>query len=381
MDNDSHPDDSLSTPTKEQPVEGDVSTVPKELISSDNEKESPTKEDQPSLFRRATRGWSHFTSMLQHGILAFVVTLSLRAAKKPKTAILTVVCLSFGLLLTGYSTNFYVELKEEQMFAPLDSPVREQLRYIDQVEYPELVRYLILLVHNDGDNALTYEAVDILFQAVDLARNVEPYDEFCGPEGCDTVGIPRWWGMNSTLFREETKGSDELTRLRLSNNTWYDGTPVPQELFLGHLEKDENGICTSAQSLLTTINVPETGQDGHDAPYFELYVINALHELRNQIQQDPDISLSFEFVAVRSYPDELMRAIQKDIPLVPCVVVIMTLFTCSIFFRNDKIQSRTALGIGSVFTIVMSLMSGYGFAFLIGVPFTSMSQLLPFVGK
>lgn len=73
------------------------------------------------------------------------------------------------------------------------------------------------------------------------------------------------------------------------------------------------------------------------------------------------------------------RAIVKDIPLVPIVFIIMSIFTCAIFFKRDKVRSRSLLGFAAVLSVLLSILTGYGMVFIIGIPFTSMTQLLPFV--
>lgn len=44
-------------------------------------------------------------------------------------------------------------------------------------------------------------------------------------------------------------------------------------------------------------------------------------------------------------------------------------------------RSRALLGLAGVVSILLSIMTGYGLMFLIGVPFTSMTPLVPFIVK
>lgn len=60
------------------------------------------------------------------------------------------------------------------------------------------------------------------------------------------------------------------------------------------------------------------------------------------------------------------RAIVNDIPLVPIVFVVMGIFTSLVFWKKDKVQSRSLLGFGAVVTVLLSIMSGYGLQFVIG---------------
>jgi hypothetical protein len=61
------------------------------------------------------------------------------------------------------------------------------------------------------------------------------------------------------------------------------------------------------------------------------------------------------------------------------VFIIMSIFTCLVFMKQHKVYSRSLLGLAAVFSVLLSLMSGYGSMFICGVPLTSMTQILPFV--
>ena len=57
----------------------------------------------------------------------------------------------------------------------------------------------------------------------------------------------------------------------------------------------------------------------------------------------------------------------------------MSFFTCLVFFRKHKVQSRTLLALGAVGSVVLSLMAGFGLVFLFGVPLTNITTIVPFI--
>merc|ERR1712232_359347 len=57
----------------------------------------------------------------------------------------------------------------------------------------------------------------------------------------------------------------------------------------------------------------------------------------------------------------------------------MSMFTGLVFFRRNWVHSRVLLGSGAVCSVFLSIMVGYGILFIIGVPFTSMTQVVPFI--
>ena len=59
------------------------------------------------------------------------------------------------------------------------------------------------------------------------------------------------------------------------------------------------------------------------------------------------------------------------------VFVIMSIYTSAIFTRRGSVESRALLGFCAVISVLLSLMTGYGLMFVIGVPMSSMTQILP----
>jgi hypothetical protein len=44
----------------------------------------------------------------------------------------------------------------------------------------------------------------------------------------------------------------------------------------------------------------------------------------------------------------------------------MTLFTSLVFWKQDKVQSRSLLGLGAVLSVFLSIMGGFGLVILTG---------------
>lgn len=90
-------------------------------------------------------------------------------------------------------------------------------------------------------------------------------------------------------------------------------------------------------------------------------------------------SLTLFPIPLFTFKNRAIRAIKADLPLIPSVFVIMSLFTTIVFYQRDKIKSRSFLGFCAVCSVLLSLAASYGFLFILGVPLTSLTQLLPFV--
>jgi predicted RND superfamily exporter protein len=57
----------------------------------------------------------------------------------------------------------------------------------------------------------------------------------------------------------------------------------------------------------------------------------------------------------------------------------MSMFTCLVFCKWHKVYSRTLLGLSAVVAVFLSIAASYGLMFIFGIPFTSITQLLPFI--
>merc|ERR1712003_326354 len=159
----------------------------------------------------------------------------------------------------------------------------------------------------------------------------------------------------------------------MSADLYGDGTPVTRDTIYGTPIVGDDGNLTSVTAYFAIIALPDTDE----ALEFETEALDVLEKIRDTWSNDPEIGLKLECIAQRSFDDEFERAIVSDLLLVPLVFVAMSIFTCAIFYQN--VNSRCLLGFSAVVSVFLSIMTGFGFMFICGVPFTSMSQILPFI--
>ncbi|CAB9499474.1 Pick C1-like protein 1 [Seminavis robusta] len=346
-----------------------------------------TKYESTGYISNCVYGWKRVTQLLHLTITKSVVALSLISARNPKRCIGLISLLSITLITTGLFTNFNLNPGDEHIFAPVNCLPQEHFQWVEDT-FPVSQRPLILLLHADGQNIMTYEAMRRVFQVTDMVQDISGYDTICagsdGDDGCSIPGLTRFWDHNATLFEEQTQGSDEMVMQTLSQDA-ADGTPFPHSLFIGNLRREafisEDGnnrtLITFAQSLVSIIEIPDWSNG--ESQEFELEMINLMKPIKAAwAAQGEDQPYRLEIYTGRSVADEITQAIADDMPLIPCVFAIMAAFTCMVFCHRDIIQSRALIGIGSVVTILLSIMSGFGLVFCIGLPFTSMTSILPF---
>ena len=142
---------------------------------------------------------------------------------------------------------------------------------------------------------------------------------------------------------------------------------------------------TSAQCLAIKLDIPDVGTATDD---FESDALERLSKLQAKYQSNDStatdsvvpVAVQLEYFTMNGYQYEMMRAMFMDFPLVAVLIVVMVAFAMLIFSdRHDRVQSRGMVGLYSFTTIGLSLFTGYGIMWCIGVPLTTVATLIPFV--
>jgi Niemann-Pick C1 protein len=362
-----------------------------------------TKNDGPLYRDPIWPFWTRCTNVLHTIIRSFVATLSVHAARFPKSYALAITIISLSTLAIGLFTNFTIETKYEVIYAPSGKRPTEYLDWIYRPDtgFPDAGRPITLLLHNQGSNVISKQGLRQVFQAIEMLMNIEGYSEACAqseysmkyPNGtktenaCNIIGTTRYWYYDSKLFEEDVETDLQVIHA-ISNETYPDGLPVYRDFILGQYELSNrisaNDTIAFAKSFQETILLPDT----ISSIEFETKAIENLLALQQQWRQDAareeseglqERTMQLEFFTMNSYSTEFQKAIFKDLPLTVLVGAIMVVFTCLVYFKRDPVQSRSLLGIAAVFTITMSMAFAHGLMFAAGVPFTNMTMMLPFV--
>ncbi|CAB9499476.1 Pick C1-like protein 1 [Seminavis robusta] len=330
--------------------------------------------------------WSKVTNILHHYIQKSVLTLSMAAARNPIRCIVTILILSFALIGTGIMTNFHIEVDESKIYTPFNAISRHHNQwYLQESGLAEAARSTVLMIHNHGNNVLGMDTMSRVFEALDTVRNTTGYNEICADGAhwddyneeftCQVVSSTRFWYHDKALYNSQVKNETELVQ-QLSAPEYPGGVPMISEYVMGNLQRGQNGTISHVPAFFVYILLTDKGEATME---FETAVLDRLANLQTEWDGDLSNSLRLDYYAERSGADEFRRAIDADLFLLPCVFFVMGAFTCLVFFRRDLVQSRCLLGVGSVVSILLSLFAGFGLLFIFGVPFTSMTQLLPFV--
>ncbi|CAB9502719.1 Pick C1-like protein 1 [Seminavis robusta] len=341
----------------------------------------PGNNARPSSF---SAKWTAAISGIESRITAGLRVISRHAASHPRKYVVGILVLSLGLVATGIFTNFNVDTNDDTLWTPAGSKPIVHSEWIAET-LPPTPRPFLIMVHSKGDNAVTHEGAIRTFQALDAIRELDNYHTVCatntsyvnhqGNHTCNIEGITSFWNDTTGIFEASVQSTDDLLQT-VSASHYPDGRPVDLPAIIGYATLDDTGMVTAGQSFVVIIEFPFT----KDAEAFEEHAINRILDLQDEWDsQSNNNNYHVEILAERSFDDEFARAIVGDIPLVPLVFTVMSIFTCLIFAKRDPVQSRALMGFGAVVAVLLAIMSGYGLLFIIGVPFTSMTQILPFI--
>lgn len=222
-----------------------------------------------------------------------------------------------------------------------------------------------------------------MFDVLDVLQSAPGYDEMCrqgvyfdtarNETTCEILAPTRFWNNSRSVFLDAVETDQDVIDA-LSNSVTTDGMPFPHSLVFGNTETSAN-IMTSAQSAFLYLGYADTGE-GKDQ--WEKEALASLLDLKDELLEESSVNINL--LADGSLEDEFVRAIMEDIPLAVGVFVIMATFTALIFtdFRHPE-KSRTLLGLAAVVSVLLSLCCGFGVLFMFGVPFTTLTQLVPFM--
>ena len=291
--------------------------------------------------------------------------------------------LALSLAGIGLQTNFDFNTDTETLWTPSSSLAMQHFDWIrDESGFSPPARLLALLFHSSGDNILTSAAIERAFTALDVVRYHPDYDTACaqsdfifqGVPECPVVGPTRMWSNDVSQFRSEVRTEADV-RTTVARTYFPDNLPVPHDTIYGDLQRNRT-YASFAQAFTVVVALPEAYEHIKSV---ELEMVDALLELQKEWQEEEGNPIMLEVVAHGSIPAELIRAVNEDLPLIPLVFVIMSLFTSAVFFKRHPVYSRSGLGASAVVAVMLSIVAGFGLMFVIGVPFTTITQLVPFL--
>ena len=80
-----------------------------------------------------------------------------------------------------------------------------------------------------------------------------------------------------------------------------------------------------------------------------------------------------------SIDNAIGESVGGDAPFIAVAVAVICAFVVLALFVRDRVFTRTSLAFCGIASVCLSISATFGFSVLIGIPFTSLSQILPFI--
>jgi len=326
--------------------------------------------------------WTTTILRLHEALLAnFVLPVSLTSARYPRFVIL--ICLAItGALGYVAVTNFELVTDQREMWTPRDNSLphfewdkepKEQQRFLqEQGQFSPGQYNLRMIVHADGDYIpMGRDVLQRMTDVIEAIEGLERYDELCSQYGCSVWGAPRYWG--SSRAQLDALSDEQLVQIVSDADIVY-GVTVPDRLLYGNAVRDANNTLVEVQSLQLMFSYRREQKGGRS---WGAVLEQTAKDFNAKWERDSNLRL--EGIHETAFANEFERGIVADLYLLPIIFVAMSVFTGAMFVKCHSVRSQCLVGVAAVLSVVLSIVCSLGAAMVFGIPYTTISPLLPFV--
>lgn len=300
--------------------------------------------------------------------------------------VLVVLC-CFGFV------NF--EESDGDIWVPRTSLSKDQEEIVSDA-FDDSGTFAVILMENpaEGGSVLTKQALDALWEldAKVLAVETEgkTYADLCTTDTDGVTcaqpsrGVTRFWG-NSFDTYESSVSSDADVLAAVNVDRYPDGSAVVLKAVFGNsLTYDDSGDVSGATALTQTYALQsEDDEDGEENTETYEDILDWQLEFQDLLEEESDADDVFNilYLTGRSIDDALNESVSGEIPLFFTTFIIMIAFVMIALGRccSGPVKRRSWLGLGGVMVVSAAGLAAYGFSSGLGVPFTTLSTILPFI--
>ncbi|CAM9415157.1 unnamed protein product, partial [Ectocarpus sp. 8 AP-2014] len=304
--------------------------------------------------------WSTFHARVNEAADNFFYRLGYWVATHPKRTLL--ISLVFVIACCFGFANFRIEGDGEESEKKHDNlgTGRERKEHVSH----DVVWSLVVLIEWAGGNT---------------------YANVCSKEldgvTCEPVfrGITRFWGDFDTYEASVTSDADILAAVNVT--TFPDGSAVNQQALFGNgITYDDYGNISGARAVIQGYALASDPDDDAGINEYVYDWNEAFQEVMAEAADDFDV-LDVYYLTSRSTEDALEEAVSGEIFLFITTYVLMVAFVSVVIGRccSGPVKRRSWLGIGGVMLVVAAGLAAYGLNSGFDIPFTPLSNMLPFI--
>ncbi|CAM9765761.1 unnamed protein product, partial [Scytosiphon promiscuus] len=323
-------------------------------------------------------------------------------ATHPKLTLL--LNLAFVMLCSVGFINFEVLADGEVLWVPSNSLSKQhELIILDYFDEGSDYALLLLESADESGNVLTKPSLDTLWDLDALIKGLQTeggnkYVDLCTTdvdgETCKQPfrGITRFWGNNFATYQDSVTGdADVLAAINVDD--YPDGQAVSLEAVFGNsvVYNDAASSVISAKVFMQSYELKLNAND--DDEFREVREWESLfHDLIEGIMTASQEEGGGEYASIaaafnlryytgRSIDDALAASVSGETFLFAVTYMTMIAFITIILGKcgAGPVRRRSWLGLAGVMIIVFAGVAAYGLNSGFGVPFTTLSQILPFI--
>ncbi|CAM9459401.1 unnamed protein product [Scytosiphon promiscuus] len=356
--------------------------------------------------------WSRFHSRINAVADDFFYRLGFWVANHAKRTLL--ISLVFVIACCFGFANFRIEADGEDLWVPADSISKKQEAIVLE-NFAGTNEYAAILMESPSEtgSVLTKEAMDVLWELDAIVRAVgsegETYAELCSKDldgvTCELPfrGVTRFWD-NDVATYEASVTSDADVVAAVNVESFPDGQTVNHlALFGTSIVYDDDGTISGARAMIQAYGLE--GDPDDDAQINEdVYNWNEqFQDTMEEAQEDYANVLNVFYLTSRSTDDALEESVSGEIFLfiTTCEFVKSYKYVQRASHLADTrsehagslaravialgyiscvaVRRRSWLGLGGVMLVVAAGLAAYGLNSAFDIPFTSLSQILPFI--
>eukprot|EP00753_Platysulcus_tardus_P010713 PLAT2988.1.p1 GENE.PLAT2988.1~~PLAT2988.1.p1 ORF type:complete len:963 (+),score=426.36 PLAT2988.1:284-2890(+) len=224
--------------------------------------------------------------------------------------------------------------------------------------------------------SFSYEGEEYTFEQLCTKPNV------LLPDTCFTLSMLEMWrgadGLtNVTALRADLADGDARVLSMINDDELRTaiGISYANGDLYGDVDKDSDGNYTRIGAVRAGYFAsPQGDLDGDALAQWEVDFTN---EMETQFGGREDVTV--HWLTLNSIESELQRSLRSDIMLFVLAPILMTIFTCAVLGKLDWVAGRKMLGCAGLLSVGLSVGMSIGLSSVLGVPFTSVTQIVPFL--
>ena len=306
-------------------------------------------------------------------------------------------CVVFaGVCVIPYLVDFKEITESLDLWVPHKSDQYQNAKWLEK-NYPSTTRFSVVLLTTEEDTILTRENIQKLIQIHQQINSLSStggvtWNQVCTkwpnpwtkePECAENSLLEVWAkngsyaSINQTIW---TKTNDQiLDDVNSIRKSGIFNVTVSLNLYLGSI-KEENSKVLSAKALQITMQseIDQTNlvESKKAAREFEHEYNNFLD---NYSLSNKNSRLRVSYFSMKSIKDATDNVVGGDLNLLSMGFIIVFLYVMTMLGQLNSVEQRACLSLLGIVAIMLGTAMSYGLCQLIGVHFTQMNSILPFM--